>query len=90
VGRGLDANGLLQPGGDFAVSLDGLLNAAGDGNLVGRFDGYIIVAGHFNFGHGAGLVFDAAGSVASVPTLVLGGDSARLGNTTKLPERLDQ
>jgi hypothetical protein len=90
AGRGLDANGLLQPGGDFAVTLDSLLNASGHNNLVGRFDGYIIVAGHFNFGHGAALVFNAAGSLASVPTLVLGGDSARLGNTTKLPERLDQ
>jgi hypothetical protein len=90
VGRGLDSNGLLQPGGDFAVSLDTLLGQSGHSNLQGHFDGYVIVAAHFNFGHGAALVFNAAGSVANVPTLVLGGDSARLGNSTKLPERLDQ
>ncbi len=90
VGRGLDPNGLLQPGGDFAVSLDTLLAQSGHASLQGHFDGYVIVAAHFNFGHGAALVFNAAGSVANVPTLVLGGDSARLGNSTKLPERLDQ
>jgi hypothetical protein len=90
VGRGLDTNGLLRPGGDFADTLDDLLSKSGNGSFVGRFDGYIIVAGHFNFGHGAALIFNAAGSVTTVPTLVLGGDSARLGNTTKLPERLDQ
>jgi hypothetical protein len=90
VGRGLDSNGLLQPGRDFADTLDDLLNKSGNGGLAGRFDGYVIVSAHFNFGHGAALVFNTAGALANVPTLILGGDSARLGNTTKLPERLDQ
>src|SRR6202050_322810 len=90
VGRGLDANGLLQPGGVFADTLDELLLKSGHGALQGQFDGYIIVAAHFNFGHGAALLFNGSGTAATAPALILGGDSARLGNTTKLPERLDQ
>ena len=113
VGRGLDGAGLLEPGGDFADTLSDLLSKAGHGP---NFEGYVIVVAHFNFGHGAGMVFNTSGALTSVPALVLGGDcsfnvnvaggtpnpwgfgsssapvchSARQGDATKLPERLDQ
>jgi len=70
VGRGLDVNGNLDPGSDFADTLNDLLTKAGH---PGNFDGYIIVVAHFNFGHGAGMVFDASGDIAAIPALVLGG-----------------
>ena len=108
VGRGLDANGALDAGGDYAVTLSVLLGGA---KYTGNFDGYIIVVAHFNFGHGVGMFFDTNGSFGSAPALVLGGhcsynynnaqplitgapswpacSSARQGDITKLPERLD-
>jgi len=70
VGRGLDANGNLDAGSDFADTLGDLLTNAGH---AGSFDGYLIVVAHFNFGHGAGMVFDATGNIAAIPALVLGG-----------------
>jgi hypothetical protein len=90
-GRGLQtASGLLAPGNIWADSLDSLLSASGNGSLAGHFDGYIIIVCHFNFGHGAAYIFNAALNGTSVPALVLGGDSARMGDIQKLPERLDQ
>jgi len=90
-GRGLDAGGLLQPGNIWADTLDDVLNKSGNGALVGKFDGYFIIVCHFNFGHGAAYLFNGAvQSGTSVPALVLGGASARLGDVTRLPERLDQ
>ena len=117
-GRGLDANGNLQAGGDFADTLNDLLSLAGH---AGNFEGYLIVVAHFNYGHGLGMVFNTAGANSAVPALVLGGrcsfnsnvstdpppigtgspvtfglseppacSSARQGDLTKLPERLDQ
>jgi hypothetical protein len=90
IGRGLDGNGLLQPGSDFAATLDQLLTASGHANLVGNFDGYVIVVCHFNFAHGAGFVFNSSGASSGFAALVLGGDSARRGNIQTLPERLSQ
>jgi hypothetical protein len=69
-GRGLDASGNLDAGGDFAITLTDLLTKAGKSTT---FDGYIIVVAHFNFGHGAGMVFTANSNVAALPALVLGG-----------------
>lgn len=90
-GRGLDGSGLLQPGNIWADTLQSILTASGHGALVGHFDGYIIIVCHFNFGHGAAYIFNGSvQSGTSVPALVLGGASARLGDVTKLPERLDQ
>jgi len=107
--RGLNyTTGVLNAGGDFAVTLNGLLTAYG---YAGNFDGYIIIVAHFNFGHGAGMLFDTAGNISALPALILGGhcsynfnnaqqlitgapswpacSSARQGDITKLPERLD-
>lgn len=70
VGRGLDTNGNLDPGSDFADTLNDLLLHAGHS---GDFDGYIIIVAHFNFGHGAGMVFDTTGNISAIPALVLGG-----------------
>jgi len=90
-GRGLDVNGLLQPGNIWADTLNSLLTNSGHAALVNHFDGYIIIVCHFNFGHGAAYIFNGnVQSGTSVPALVLGGASARLGDVTKLPERLDQ
>jgi len=89
-GRNLDASGLLHPGAIWADTLDSILTASGHAALVGNFDGYLIIVGHFNFGHGAAYLFASATAGTSVPALVLGGDSARLGDTTMLPEKLDQ
>jgi hypothetical protein len=90
-GRGLQAGtGLLAPGNIWADTLDNLLTASGNGSLAGNFDGYIIIVCHFNFGHGAAYLFNANLNGTNVPALVLGGDSARLGDITKLPERLVQ
>jgi hypothetical protein len=110
VGRGLDAKGNLQPGGDFADLASDLAAKAGHPFT----EGYIIIVGHFNYGHGGGFVFNAGtGGWTSTPALVLGGNcsfnankaqfnattgapefpacsSARQGDLTKLPERLDQ
>jgi hypothetical protein len=69
-GRGLDSTGDLDAGGDFAITLNDLLAAAGH---AGNFDGYIIIVAHFNFGHGTGMVFTSS-SVTAVPALVLGGN----------------
>jgi len=92
VGRGLDGAGLLQPGGDWAITLDALLVASGHANMTagggGSFEGYIIVVCHFNWAHGAAMIFNSTATMSSVPALVLGGDSARQGNVTLLPERL--
>ena len=109
-GRGLDAKGYLDAGGDFAITLSQLLTAAG---YAGNFDGYIIVVAHFNFGHGNGMLFSSAGDIGTTPALILGGScsynknnappnssgngpghgpfcsSARQGDVTKLPERLE-
>jgi len=89
-GRNLDASGLLHPGSIWADTLDSLLTASGNASLVGKFDGYLIIIGHFNFGHGAAYLFASSTAGTNVPALVLGGDSARLGDVTKLPEKLDQ
>jgi hypothetical protein len=90
-GRGLQtASGLLAPGNIWADSIDSLLTASGNGSLVGHFDGYLIIVCHFNFGHGAAYIFNAALNGTNVPALVLGGDSARMGDVEKLPERLVQ
>jgi hypothetical protein len=89
-GRGLQSSGLLDPGNIWADTLDMLLSSSGHGSLSGAFDGYIIAVCHFNFGHGAAYLFNGALSGTSVPALVLGGDSARMGDVQKLPERLDQ
>lgn len=89
-GRNLDASGLLHPGSIWADTLDSILTASGHSGLVGNFDGYIIIVCHFNFGHGAAYLFAGSAAGTSVPALVLGGDSARLGDVQKLPERLDQ
>ena len=70
VGRGLDANGNLDAGADFADTVNDLLAHAGH---AGNFDGYVIVVAHFNFGHGTGMIFDAAGNISAIPALVLGG-----------------
>jgi hypothetical protein len=110
VGRGLDANGNLQPGGDFADLASDLAAKAGHPFT----EGYLIIVGHFNFGHGGAYVYNAStGGWTSVPSLVLGGScstnpnvvmpnpitgaptapacsSARQGDITRLPERLDQ
>jgi hypothetical protein len=108
VGRGLDINGNLQPGGDFADTVSDLVAKAGKPFI----EGYIIVVAHFNYGHGTAMVFSSS-TVTAVPALVLGGhcefnpnkamanpttgapsypacSSARQGDITKLPERLDQ
>ena len=111
VGRGLDTSGNLEAGGDFADMASDLIAKSG-----GTFaEGYVIVVGHFNFGHGAAFIHSAdtvGGGWNSVPALVLGGhcsynfnnaqslitgapdwpacSSARQGDITKLPERLDQ
>lgn len=102
VGRGLDAAGLLEPGGDFADTLTDLITKAGH---AGTFEGYLILVANFNFGHGTGMEFSAAGDLSALPALVLGGNcsftvtgfptgpvchSARQGDTQLLPERLDQ
>jgi len=89
-GRNLDAAGLLHPGSIWADTLDSLLVASGHSSLAGNFDGYLIIVGHFNFGHGAAYLFASSTAGTSVPALILGGDSARLGDVTKLPEKLDQ
>jgi hypothetical protein len=89
-GRGLDANGLLQPGSIWADTLDSLLLATNHPNLVGNFDGYIIIVCHFNFGHGAAYLFSSVSAATLSPALVLGGSSARVGNIKNLPERLNQ
>lgn len=89
-GRNLDASGLLHPGSIWADTLDDILTSSGHSALVGNFDGYLIIVGHFNFGHGAAYLFSGSVSGTSVPALVLGGDSARLGDVTKLPEALKQ
>jgi hypothetical protein len=34
------------------------------------------------------MIFNSTATMSSVPALVLGGDSARQGNVTLLPERL--
>jgi len=69
VGRGLDAQGNLEAGGDFADSLTDLVAKAGQPFV----EGYIIIVAHFNFGHGAAMVFNTSGAVTAVPALVLGG-----------------
>lgn len=69
-GIGLDTAGNLEAGGDFAITLANLLTAAGH---PGSFVGYVIAVAHFNFGHGAAMVFSGPNAPAAVPALVLGG-----------------
>jgi len=82
--RGLVITGgktVLAPGGIFAVEINNAIAAAGQaatygpGGTVGYFDGYVIVKGAFDYGHGEGAWFapDTVGtSVTLVPANVLG------------------
>lgn len=69
VGRGLDTNGNLQPGGDFADTLSDLVSQAGKPFL----EGYLIIVAHFNFGHGASMILNPSTESTAIPALVLGG-----------------
>jgi len=71
-GTGLDAAGDLEPGSVFAVTLDELLTASGNGGLVGKFSGYIIALCEFDFGHGFDIVFNPNGVGTAVNALYLG------------------
>jgi len=71
-GRGLDASGNLEPGNVFAISLDALLTAAGQGALVGNFSGYVMALCEFDYGHGFDIVFNPNGIGTAVNALYLG------------------
>jgi len=71
-GTGLDAAGNLEPGNVFAVTLDELLTASGNGGLAGKFSGYIIALCEFDFGHGFDIVFNPNGVGTAVNALYLG------------------
>jgi len=76
-GTGLNSAGNLAPGNVFAISLDALLNASGNGALDGQFSGYIIALCEFNYGHGFDIVFNPNGVGTAVNALYLG-SGARL------------
>jgi len=71
-GRGLDANGNLEPGNVFAASLDTLLTASGNSALAGKFSGYVIALCEFDYGHGFDIVFNSNGVGTAVNALYLG------------------
>jgi len=76
-GTGLNASGNLAPGNVFAVTLDELLNASGNGALAGNFSGYVMALCEFNYGHGFDIVFNPNGVGTAVNALYLG-SGARL------------
>lgn len=83
---GLESNGVLKAGHTFGTTLSALLTAAKHST---SFTGYIIVVAHFNYGHGAGLVFNTQGATSSIPALILGGHCDFNMNTAVAPAPLD-
>jgi hypothetical protein len=82
--RGLNASGLLVPGGNFACAVSALLTAAGKPAL---FDGYVIVVTQFNKAHGFSAQFSGAGApFAANNALVLGSATRADGAAENLNE----
>ena len=82
AGADLDASSNLEAGSTFAGVLSTILSNHGHG---GNFVGYIIVVAHFNYGHGAGMIFNTAGDITAIPSLILGGRCSYNPNVSTTP-----
>lgn len=75
----------LVAGADYANTLTNLLTAA---KIPTPFIGYVIVVAHFNYGHGAAMIFSGMNAPTAVPALVLGGNCSMNPNeSTVTPSR---
>jgi hypothetical protein len=85
-GADLDSSSNLEAGSTFAGVLSTILSNHGHG---GNFVGYIIVVAHFNYGHGAGMIFNTAGDITAIPSLILGGKCSYNPNQATEPPPID-
>ena len=80
-GNGLDANGVLQPGGTYTVLISQLLAAA---NISSPFEGHVIAVTNFTHGHGLYVLgnfsgFTQGGTANVIPNTVLVSRAAVIG-----------